>query len=90
MVFLLSPVGHQQDSILGQKCFSLPLKSYQSRWFSTESILHSKKSTVSYLFFQAVEGLSLGLILFSSLYTLYYDIDGGDGADDFYFLFIFG
>lgn len=42
------------------------------------------------MFFQAVEGLSLGLILFSSLYTLYYDIDGGDSADDFYFLFVFG
>ena len=30
-----------------------------------------------------------GLILFSSLYSLYYDIDGGDAAADFYFLFVF-
>lgn len=88
MCFPLSTVDHQQDSILGQKCFSLPLKSYQVSGFLLNQFCIAK-NTVSYLFFQAVEGFSLGLILFSSLYTLYYDIDGGDGADNFYFLFVF-
>lgn len=57
-------------------------------WFSTESILHSKKHCIL-LVLPSGRGPFSGLILFSSLYSLYYDIDGGDAAADFYFLFVF-
>lgn len=68
--FFYSTVGTQQDSILGQKCFSLPLKSYQSRWFSTESILHSKKHCVLLVLSSSRGSFSWPDIIFIPVYLV--------------------